>query len=1062
MDPDTDGWGDEGCGGQSTGWIHYFPGAAGAYCCGGGPKTHRVQRIGGQIPDTNFECVQTCPLDTQTRNADGRCKCGLGTPNQDCVAGTTCVNNECVAKDNCNIDMGLAYLGDGVSYTGSNGACTVGYNDGTSWWNANGAGYLAKIRAATLANAQGLAFGQQSNGCWHILKWDPGATGSNKKTKSMYPRYFEVVRQPTEAQCQMGPPDKTGKGSAVGMKCPSQFPYLLPYPAGTTNEYFCYQNPDGNNGKGGLCNCNCANCGYNNSYENCASLGGSCAEACPADHQYYGVNVYGVKYGLCCTKGWSGGKCNGAASLNAGVLSGDILIPPCSSQTITQRQGPDGNGTLVVYTDMNPEGIAIYNTDVAILGNSPKVYFYPTQPAGMNLYENKIQSKSTDANGTLYLVSPTMQPRGREDGLQSGVRIDVNDASCFANTSSVFIGPGPESPTIRRPLVWPAGVNLDGRYVEGNPARYRDVNIGDDATDTGGGWALKNGLGVAPQCDALCAQQPECHLPGNTCSSQTFTNPARCYCSYQTPPPVANPKKVIHWVGDCTQCSRQWCTGGPKNTGAAISNETANKLYTVGSTLSEWGCNNVYANSEQVSIRAQNNQAAANSPPGSMARGGIFVIESLNPKCSTMTCPEGTSMRNPNTPCAAQSCVADECCMSNPVCSSSICNPITQKLKGSAVSSTIVDVTSCLAAGGSGSYAYCPDNNTHYCAGPCTGTQSCPSNKGLDYNACPPGAQLTTDVPVVISNPNAPKLSQGLFGPYLQMATPSNTLTHSSEKNANFIFRSVNHDQSNPRQPLNYTDKVIIQYAALNNGGRSVDQPDGDTPGCGWYGCRVLQAPNPTNSSLSATFDHGGDDPAVFMLMAPPAYVKDANNFNGPIYNGAPFCLQYAGSLTTGYDVNWGYTPNCGWFGCRILTDYTGQRPDLGEFGWLHGAGKDEAGGGPTGFANGGPTVFTIEAPSEAGLPCKGATCTSAECCNSFETCDTFTCGETYTKKSGSITCAGATCTVNECCNANPTCSAFPCSSGYHLNAKPRWNNLQRVPLRHVRLLHCQPIMLKL
>ena len=667
----------------------------------------------------------------------------------------------------CPIDVGLAYLGDGVSYAGSNGACTVGYNDNTSWWNTNGIAYLAKIRAATVANPQGIAFGQQSNGCWHILKWDPTASGANKKTQSMYPRYFEVVRPPTIAQC---------------------------------------------------------------------------------------------------------------------------------------------------------------------------------------------------------------------DNL-------------------------PSSP------VYPGGVNLDGRYAEGNPLRYT------------GGWALRNGLGIASQCDALCSQQPECQLTGNACTSMTYTSPGRCYCSYATAPPAANPKRIIHWVGDCNQCSRSWCSDG----GKVIPQKVANALYSAGSPLSTWGCENVTADSEQVSIRAQPNSQS--EPKGSLARGGIFVIESLHPKCSTMTCPEGTSVRNPNTQCAAQACVAEECCIANPVCTSSICNPITQKLKGSAVSSTIVDVTSCLAAGGSGSYAYCPDNNTHYCAGPCTGTQSCPSNKGLDYNACPPGAQLTTDVPVVISNPKAAK-------PYLQMATPSNTLTHSSEKNANFIFRSVNHDQSNPRQPLNYTDKVIIQYAALNNGGRSVDQPDGDTPGCGWYGCRVLQAPNPTNSSLNATFDHGGDDPAVFMLMAPPAYVKDANNFNGPIYNGAPFCLQYAGTLSTGYDVNWGYTPNCGYFGCRILADHMGQRPDLGEFGWEHGGGKDVAGGGPTGYPNG-PTVFTIEAPSEAGIPCKGATCTSAECCNSFETCDTFTCGETYTKKSGSITCAGATCTVNECCNANPTCSAFPCSSGYHLNSNP-------------------------
>ena len=170
--------------------------------------------------------------------------------------------------------------------------------------------------------------------------------------------------------------------------------------------------------------------------------------------------------------------------------------------------------------------------------------------------------------------------------------------------------------------------------------------------------------------------------------------------------------------------------------------------------------------------------------------------------------------------------------------------------------------------------------------------------------------------------------------------------------------------------------------------------------------------------------------------MAPPEYVKTDSNFNGPIYNGAPFCLQYAGTLTQGADVNWGYTPNCGWFGCRILSDYLGQRPDLGEFGWDHGNGQDVAGGGPTGYPHG-PTVFTIEAPTEEGVPCKGATCTTAECCDSLATCDNYTCDAKHTKKGGHITCASATCTVDECCVPNPTCGSFPCSSGYHLKTNP-------------------------
>ncbi len=47
--------------------------------------------------DTGGRCVQTCPLDNQTRASSGRCKCGLSPPNANCIAGTRCANNECVA-----------------------------------------------------------------------------------------------------------------------------------------------------------------------------------------------------------------------------------------------------------------------------------------------------------------------------------------------------------------------------------------------------------------------------------------------------------------------------------------------------------------------------------------------------------------------------------------------------------------------------------------------------------------------------------------------------------------------------------------------------------------------------------------------------------------------------------------------------------------------------------------------------------------------------------------------------------------------------------------------------
>ena len=865
-------------------------------------------------------CVQTCPSDSQTRDANGRCKCGLGAPNQSCVAGTVCVNNVCIAE--------------GAKY-GPTGHPT---------YKALGPGKCASnFGRQVMTKHPGIdqcsRWCQDDPTCKSFSYQNDNTQQCLKSTVANCPLTTDAFPWTSYA---LGPPDKTGKAPASPstMKCPGQFPHLLEY--APQKSFFCFKNSDGNTtGEGGLCNCNCSNCGYNNNFENCTSVArqASCSGLCPVDA--------GLAY------------------------LADGPAPACIAMTSTYL------ANIRAATVAHPKGMAFGQQS----NGCWHILQWDPTASGAN--------KKTQAMYPKYFEvvrSPTA-------------------AQCQAAT--------PPAPQWNPTAVRGGGVNLDGRYAEGNPLRYT------------GGWALRNGPGGS--CDALCTQQPECTLPGNTCTSTAYTNPSRCYCDYSAVPPPSNPKKIIHWVGDCNQCSRSWCTGGPKNTGTVISNELANKLYSVGSPLSTWGCQNVTADSEQVSIRAQDNALTKTLPAGSLARGGIFVIESPHPKCSSIKCPTGDSMPNASKLCSGPVCQNEECCTRNPVCTSSICSGSMLKLKGSMVGSTILDQASCTAAGGT-SYAYCPDNDIHYCAGPCTGTQSCTSNSGLKYDACPKPAQLTTDVPVIISNPSASQ-------PYLQMGTPSNALTHSSTKNANFIFRNVNQDTGH-HYPLNYTDKVIIQWAALNNGGRSVDQPDGNTPGCGWYGCRVLQPPDATNSSLNPTFDHGGPDPAVFMLMAPPEYVKTDSNFNGPIYNGAPFCLQYAGSLTTGYDVNWGYTPNCGWFGCRILSDYLGQRPDLGEFGWDHGAGQDVAGGGPTGYPQG-PTVFTIEAPTESGVPCAGTTCTTGECCVSLATCDNYTCDARHTKKGGSITCAGATCTINECCTPNPTCGTYPCGTGYHPKTNP-------------------------
>ena len=79
-------------------------------------------------------------------------------------------------------DDGLAYLSSSASF-GSAGACI-----------AQSSEVLKKITDNCKSKSECIGFGQQSNGCWHDLKWDPNVKGSNKKTKSMYPKFFKIIR----------------------------------------------------------------------------------------------------------------------------------------------------------------------------------------------------------------------------------------------------------------------------------------------------------------------------------------------------------------------------------------------------------------------------------------------------------------------------------------------------------------------------------------------------------------------------------------------------------------------------------------------------------------------------------------------------------------------------------------------------------------------------------------------------------------------------------------------------------------------------------------------------
>ena len=289
---------------------------------------------------------------------------------------------------------------------------------------------------------------------------------------------------------------------------------------------------------------------------------------------------------------------------------------------------------------------------------------------------------------------------------------------------------------------------------------------------------------------------------------------------------------------------------------------------------------------------------------------------------------------------------------------------------------------------------------------------------------------ITTDLPIIISNQN--------MGGRVWSLNTNAELTPAQSGTQSFIFRNVPGSGSS-NKPLSYTDVVIVQWK--NPSGRDVDTPNGDTENCGWYGCRVLQPPNAQDSSKVPTFDHGGSSPAKVMLMAPPSLVK-AGNYNGPIHDGDPVCFQWAGSPT-----NWGFTGNCGWMGCRILTDYLGKPPagTTGEYGWDHGGGKDEPGGGPIGYPNG-PTVFNLRIAPPPHKP------------SPMDACDIWSegCGVMPIKACVSPDPAvkgvgGAECNIDSACLADPNCkgvwrSGNGCSKMTCTNTQPAFGHCVRIP----------------
>ena len=61
---------------------------------------------------------------------------------------------------------------------------------------------------------------------------------------------------------------------------------------------------------------------------------------------------------------------------------------------------------------------------------------------------------------------------------------------------------------------------MDGRYDVGDPRRYT------------GGWSLEGGSPDAASCDALCYDQPECKVSGQTCNPIYYGYSKNCYCDF--------------------------------------------------------------------------------------------------------------------------------------------------------------------------------------------------------------------------------------------------------------------------------------------------------------------------------------------------------------------------------------------------------------------------------------------------------------------------------------------------------------------------------------------------
>jgi len=237
-------------------------------------------------------------------------------------------------------------------------------------------------------------------------------------------------------------------------------------------------------------------------------------------------------------------------------------------------------------------------------------------------------------------------------------------------------------------------------------------------------------------------------------------------------------------------------------------------------------------------------------------------------KC-VQTCPSDAQTRNADGRCKCglggnnQSCIDGTTCYKQE-CVAQVASGPCDPTKGQMSCCSDCQGDKLVAVGGTGLSAtqfagICKSRNS---------AQQCAAVGGT-WKSAGAAVQLSTDVPIYISNKAYPGANK-----YLAAGGTSNeALAHSAIRKANFILRAPPGRNYPAKKPLQYTDVVCIQFAAVNNGGREIDQPNGNTSNCGWFGCRVLEPPNTTNSGINPTFDHGGPEPAIFMLMAPPSVV---------------------------------------------------------------------------------------------------------------------------------------------------------------------------------------------